>query len=207
MTTLRTFAVTRAKRLRADWPALLLPVPVAGLVGLVWSHSMASWAMPVLVVLIALAVAAALLFPSVAAKAAPFAWFGYGCLGFVVAYDVPRGHFDWWLYGVVANRWIGHSLDYVLIVTFLIMLVAVGLLVLAGAPGSNAVRRAAHQAFGTGGQPKTVPALLLLPVIGLWEESCLRPGWVTGVCVRVAWQTGAEGRFQPESGSKTSACR
>ena len=186
MTTLSTFAVTQGKPLRANWPALLLPVPVAGLIGLVWSHSMASWAMPVLVVLIALAVAAALLFPSVAAKAAPFAWFGYGCLGFVVAYDLPRGHFDWWLYGVVANRWIGHSLDYVLIVTFLIMLVAVGLLVLVGAPGSNAVRRAAHQAFGTGGQPKMVPALLLLPVIGLWEETCASPLWFGSVGGRLA---------------------
>jgi signal transduction histidine kinase len=129
------------------------------------------------VVLITLAVAAALRFPSVAAKTAPFAWFGYGCLGFVVAYDLPRGYFPWWLYGLVANRWIGHSLDYVLVVTFLIMLVAVGLLVLVGAPGSDTVRRAAHQVLGTGGQPRTVPALLLLPVIGLWEESCAGRLW------------------------------
>jgi hypothetical protein len=117
---------------------------------------------------------AALLFPSVAAKAAPFAWFGYGCLGFVVAYYLPRGYDTWWVRETAP--WVGLSLAYVLPVTFLIMIVAVGLLVLTGAPGSNAVRRAAHQVFGTGGQPRTVPALLLLPVIGLWEESCA--GWL-----------------------------
>jgi len=120
----------------------------------------------VLAALLPLAVAATLRFPSVAAKIAPFAWFGYGCLGFVVAYALMRWRTVGWLYGGVTATWIGHSLDYVLLVTFLIMIVAVGLLVLAGAPGSNAVRRAAHQVFGTGGQPRTVPALLLLPVIG-----------------------------------------
>jgi signal transduction histidine kinase len=177
MTTPSTSAVTRAKRLRANWPALLLPVPVAGAIGLVWSHQVAWWALPVLAMLFPLAVAAALRFPSVAAKAAPFAWFGYGCLGFVVAYALLRWRTVGWLYGGVTATWIGHSLDYVLLVTFLIMIVAVGLLVLAGAPGSNAVRRAAHQVFGTGGQPRTVPALLLLPVIGLWEESCAGRLW------------------------------
>jgi signal transduction histidine kinase len=186
MMTLSSSGVTRAKRLRANWPALLLPVPVAGLIGLAWSPQMAPWAMPVLVVLVALAVAAALRFPSVAAQAAPFAWFGYGCLGFVIAYDLPREHFDWWLYGVVTTPWIGHSLDYVLLVTFLIMVVAVGLLVLAAAPGSNAVRRAAHQVFGTGGQPRTVPALLLLPVIGLWEESCASLLWFGSIGGKLA---------------------
>ena len=38
------------------------------------------------------------------------------------------------------------------------------------APGGGAVRRAVAQLRGTGGQPRTVPPLLLLPVIFLWEE-------------------------------------
>jgi signal transduction histidine kinase len=186
MTTLGAFAVIQAKGLRANWPALLLPAPVAGLIGLVWSHPMASWAMPVLVVLLPLAVAAAVLFPSVAAKAAPFVWFGYGCLGFPVAYSLLRWHTLGWLYGIETATWLGHSLDYVLLEAFLIMIAAVGLLVLAGAPGSNAVRRAAHQVFGTGGQPKTVPALLLLPVIGLWEETCANRLWFGSIDGRLA---------------------
>src|ERR1700759_2517725 len=100
MTTSGTFAVTRAPRLPADWPALLLPVPVAGLAGLAWSHPAASWAVPGLAVLLALAVTTALRFPSLAAKAAPFSWFGYGCAGFLVAYSLLRWHTVGWFYGV-----------------------------------------------------------------------------------------------------------
>ena len=182
MMTLSTSAVPRARRLRADWRALLLPVPVAGLVVLAWSHQagrypMPSWPVLLLAVLFPLAVAAALLFPAAAAKAAPFAWFGYGCLGFAVAYSLLRWHTVGFFYGGERVTWTGYSLDYVLLLTFLVMTVSVALLVLAGAPGSAAVRRAAHQVLGTGGQPRTVPALLLLPVIGLWEESCASRLW------------------------------
>jgi signal transduction histidine kinase len=49
---------------------------------------------------------------------------------------------------------------------------AVGACLLArpGSPGGGPVRRAAAQLRGTGGQPKTVPPLLLIGVIFLWEE-------------------------------------
>ena len=39
------------------------------------------------------------------------------------------------------------------------------------------MRRAVRQLRGTGGQQKTVPALLLLPVLGLWEEAYANPLW------------------------------
>jgi signal transduction histidine kinase len=39
------------------------------------------------------------------------------------------------------------------------------------------VLRAVHQLRGTGGHQKTVPALLLLPVLGLWEETFANPLW------------------------------
>jgi signal transduction histidine kinase len=177
MTTFSISAATRANRLRSDWPALLLPVPVAGVTALVWSHQLASSAMPELAVLLLVSVVAAFVWPSVAAKIAPFAWFGYGCLGFLVAYALLRWHTIGWLYGVERATWIGHSLDYVLLEAFLVMIVSVALLVPAGAPGGNAVRTAAHQVLGTRGQPRTVPALLLLPVIGLWEESYANRLW------------------------------
>jgi len=38
-------------------------------------------------------------------------------------------------------------------------------------------RLAAQEQRGTGGQPRTVPALLLLPVLGLWEEAYANPLW------------------------------
>jgi signal transduction histidine kinase len=44
-------------------------------------------------------------------------------------------------------------------------------------PFSNVVRQSLHQVLGTGGQRRTVPVLLLLPVIGLWEETYANPLW------------------------------
>jgi signal transduction histidine kinase len=64
--------------------------------------------------------------------------------------------------------------------------VSLWLLVVTGAPGGAAVRRAVHQLRGAAGQQKTVPALLLLPVLGLWEETFAYPLWY-GVG-SVVWQ-------------------
>ena len=49
-----------------------------------------------------------------------------------------------------------------------------------GAPGGRAVRRAVAQLRGGDGQPKTVPPLLLLPVIFLWEELFSEHLWFAG---------------------------
>ena len=176
--TLSGFVAAWPHRMRANWSAVLLPVPVVGMIVLVRSHHIASWTMLMLVLVLALAAAAALLVPSVAAKTAPFAWFTYGCVGFLVVHSLLRWRTSSWFYGgATAYLAGGQSLALVLPKAFLIMIVSVGLLVVADAPGSNAVRRAAHQVFGTGGQPKTVPALLLLPVLGLWEETYANPLW------------------------------
>ena len=66
---------------------------------------------------------------------------------------------------------------FVLPEAFLFLAASLWLLVATGGPGGGAVRRAVQQLRGTGGQPKTVPALLLLPVLGLWEEACANPLW------------------------------
>jgi signal transduction histidine kinase len=177
MTTLSTCAVTPAKWLRANWPALLLPVPVAEMIGVVGSHHMSAWNMPVL----ALTIAVTLLIPSVAAKIAPFAWFGYGCVGFVVAHRVLGGNIFGWSYEAAVAYLAGDSIGRVLPEAFLFIGVSVWLLVASRGPFSNVVRQSLHQVLGTGGQRRTVPVLLLLPVIGLWEETYANPLWFGSV--------------------------
>jgi signal transduction histidine kinase len=177
MMTFGTFATTPMKRLRAHWPALLLPVLGAEMICLVQSHHVASWTMPALVLVLALAVAVTVLAPAAAARIAPFALFGYGCIGFLVSHALLRWQTVEVFY-VVANAWRAKgSMELVLPEAFLVMAAAVWLLVATGGPGSAAVRRAVHQLRGTGGQPRTVPALLLLPVLGLWEETYANPLW------------------------------
>ncbi len=183
MTTLSAFTATRVKRLRVHWPALLLPVLAVELISLVQSHRVASLALPVpvpmlvLVLVLAVAVAATVLAPAAAAKVAPFALFGYGCLGFLVAHALLRWKTVHAFYGVLDAWRTKGTMELVLPEAFLIMAAAVWLLVVTGAPGSTAVRQAVRQLRGTGGQPRTVPALLLLPVIGLWEEAYANPLW------------------------------
>jgi signal transduction histidine kinase len=173
MTTLNAFGVTRAKDLRANWTALLLPVPVAEMLNMAgWGHLAAS-----AILVLALAVAATLLVPSIAAKVAPFAWFGYGCVGFLVAHTLLRGTYLGWPYEAVIARLASNSVDLVLPEAFVILGVSVWLLVAAGGPFSNVVRQSLHQVLGHGGQHRTVPVLLLLPVIGLWEETYANPLW------------------------------
>jgi signal transduction histidine kinase len=177
MMTPSTFAVTQAQRLRANWPALLLPVLAAEMICLVLPHKTASWAMPGLGVVLALAAAVTVLAPAAAARMAPFALFGYGCVGLIVAHRLLTWQSVTLFYGVLnASRATG-SMELVLPEAFIIMAASVWLLVATGGPGSAAVRRAMHQLCGTGGQPRTVPALLLLPVLGLWEEAYANALW------------------------------
>ena len=71
-------------------------------------------------------------------------------------------------------------LNLVLPEAFAFMAASLWLLAATGGPGGAAVRRAVHQLSGTSGQQKTVPALLLLPVLGLWEETYANALWFGG---------------------------
>ncbi len=178
MTTLSALAVTPAKWLRAHWPALLLPVLAAELIALVRPHATTTWASPWLEVVLALAVAAVVFVPAAAARVAPFALLGYGFVGLLVAHHLLLWRPSPLFYGVV-NAWSASSpsVNLVLPEAFAFMAASLWLLVATGGPGGAAVRRAVHQLAGTGGQPRTVPALLLLPVLGLWEETLANPLW------------------------------
>ena len=77
--------MTRARRLRANWPALLLPVLAAEMSACVRFH-LRFTAAPWLAGLLALAVVAVVAAPAAAARIAPFALFGYGFLGLLVAH-------------------------------------------------------------------------------------------------------------------------
>ena len=70
-----------------------------------------------------------------------------------------------------------HNAAYVLPQAIVILAAGVWLLAVTGAPGGRAVRRALAQLRGANGQPKTVPPLLLLPVILLWEELLSQRLW------------------------------
>ena len=175
--TLSTSAVAQAKRLRVYWPAILLPVLVVELIALVYPHRPISSAMPLPVAMLVLAAGAAAFSPAVAAKIAPFALFAYGCLGLVVAHRLLTWQSVWLFYGVL-NAWrASGAMELVPPEACLIMAASVWLLVATGAPGGAAVRRAVHQLRGTGGEARTVPALLLLPVLFLWEEAYANPLW------------------------------
>jgi signal transduction histidine kinase len=177
MTPLSAFAVTPAKWLRTHWPALLPPVLAVELIGLVHPHRSSSWATPLLAVMAVLAVVAAILFPAIAAKVAPFALFGYGFAGVLIAHYLLIWRSFPLFYGFVTVRSGTGPMSLVLPQAFAFMGVALWLLVLTDARGGAAVRRAVQQLRGTGDQRKTVPALLLLPVLGLWEETFANPLW------------------------------
>jgi signal transduction histidine kinase len=178
MTTPSTFAATPAKWLRSHWPALLLPALVVELIGFGHTHPRFDWAAPWLEVALALAVLAAVFVPAAAVRVAPFALFGYGFAGLFVAHHLLLWRPSPLFYGVV-NAWSASDpwVNLVLPEAFAFMAASLWLLVATGGPGGAAVRRAVHQLFGTGGERKTVPALLLLPVLGLWEETLANPLW------------------------------
>ncbi len=193
MTTLGTFAAIPVKWLRAHWPALLLPVLVAALICLIRPHvwhtgsepwvpgwvppQLSAWATPWLEVALGLAVVAVVFVPVAAARVAAVALLGYGLAGLFVAHYLLTWRPYALLYGVVAARSASRSVNLVLPEAFAFMAAALWLLVVTGAPGGAAVRRAARQLRGAGGERKTVPGLLLLPVLGLWEEAYANPLW------------------------------
>ena len=172
MTKLSGFAVTYGRLLRASWPALLLPALAAEMVSMFRFHHPGPW-----LVLCAVAVVFVAVRPALAAKLAPLALFVYGCLGFPVASSLLMWQHSMVWYGFLMSRSSYASLMFVLPEAFLFLGASLWLLVVTGGPGGRAVRAAAQQLLGVGGQPRTVPALLLLPVIALWEEAFANPLW------------------------------
>jgi signal transduction histidine kinase len=160
------------KRLRAHWPALVLPALAAELLSMFRFHDHAPW-----LVLLAVTAGYAVAKPAVAARIAPFALFGYGFLGFLVAHALLTWQHTMIWYGFFMGRAAHASLMFVLPEAFLFLAASLWLLVATGGPGAAAVRRAVQELRGAAGQPKTVPALLLLPVLFLWEEACANPLW------------------------------
>jgi signal transduction histidine kinase len=172
MTTTSSSVAARAGRLRANWPALLLPALAAEMVSMFRFHHPQPW-----MVLFGATVLFAAARPGLAAKIAPYALFGYACLGFLAAGSLLNWDHSMIWYGFFECRAGFATLMLVLPEAFVFLAASLGLLVASGGPGSGAVRTAVQQLRGTGGQPKTVPALLLLPVTALWEECFSNPLW------------------------------
>ena len=172
MTTPSAFAVTHVKRLCENWPALVLPALAAEMTSMFRFHDHGPW-----LLLFAVAAAFAASKPALAAKVAPFALFGYAFLGFLVAHALLTWQHSMIWYGFFMARAAQTNLMFVLPEAFLFMAASLWLLVATGGPGAGAVRRAVRELRGTDGGPRTVPALLLLPVLFLWEEAFANPLW------------------------------
>jgi signal transduction histidine kinase len=159
------------QRLRANWPAVLPPLVAVGTLGLLHSE------LPRLLLIATLLLAA--LAPKRSAKLAPFAFLAYGAYGFFLPHSLEVWEAPPGTYGLVP---VGPADNVPWVLPQAVACVAVGvwLLALTGAPGGGEVRRAMAQLRGTDGQPRTVPPLLLLPVILLWEEACSSALWFAG---------------------------
>ena len=176
MTTPGDVSAGYLRRLRANWPAVLLPLVAVGTRGLTASM----WPELIIVLALILVVVA----PREGAAIAPYALFAYGAYGlylmhslliretnsvtygFVHAWwrpDVQVGAANWYPVESPWDRW-------VLAEAVACLAVGVWLLARPGSLGGGPVRRAVAQLRGTGGQPKTVPPLLLIGVLFLWEE-------------------------------------
>jgi len=166
-------------RLRASWPALLLPVVTVGVLGV--THALTQvgpgaihGAWPVL--MIVAAVLLAILLPEVSARIAPFALFAYAAFGIwlmhsLLVYETSSAYYGFVHVTRSAYPWQSSRAIWLVLAQALAVLGAgVWLLARAGAPGGGQVRRAAAQLRGTDGQPRTVPPLLLIPVTFLGEE-------------------------------------
>jgi signal transduction histidine kinase len=172
-------------RLRANWVALLLPLVAADTLGLFGG--------PFPVLLVIVTVALALLAPAESAKLVPFAVFGYGGYGLFLQHAVLMGESPQVTYGILKVG-SADNVGWVLPQAAAFLVAGVWLLALTGGPGGGAVRRAVAQLRGTDGQPKTVPALLLLPAIFLWEElfseqlwfGWYASGWVVAILLVAA---------------------
>jgi signal transduction histidine kinase len=174
MTTSGEFLARCLRSLRANWPALLLPLVAAGTIGLTASM----WPDLFIVLVVILTVMA----PRESAKIAPYALFAYGAYGLYLmhsllireANSVTYGfvHASWTPVNVGVNWYVTSSGWNRWVLTEAVACLAVGVWLLArpGSLGGGPVRRAVAQLRGTDGQPKTVPPLLLIGVIFLWEE-------------------------------------
>jgi hypothetical protein len=176
MTTPGNLSVLRRplRALRANWPALLLPLVAAGTFGLTAS----TWQELV----IALAVILTVVAPRESAGIAPYALFAYGGYGLYLMHSLLIREANSVTYGFVRASW--HPVNvganwyvassgwngWVLTEAAACLAAGVCLLARTGSPGGGPVRRAVAQLRGTDGQPKTVPPLLLIGVIFLWEE-------------------------------------
>jgi signal transduction histidine kinase len=163
------------RRLRANWPAVLLPLVAVGTRGLTASM----WPELVIVLALILVVVA----PREGAAIAPYALFAYGAYGLYLmhsllireANSVTYGFVPAWWRPVVrvgANWYPIDSRWNQCVLTEAVACLTAGVCLLArpGSLGGGPVRRALAQLRGTGGQPKTVPPLLFIGVIFLWEE-------------------------------------
>ena len=154
-------AVTHGERLRANWPALLLPLVAVGTLGLFSNR------VPILVVIVSVALFFAA--PRASAWLAPYALLAYGGYGLFLFHSLNLWESPPVVYGVVRAA-TNDNAAYVLGQAIVFLAAGVLLLARTDGPGGGAVRRALAQLRGTDGQPKTVPPLLLLPVLFLWEE-------------------------------------
>jgi signal transduction histidine kinase len=150
-----------AERGRGLWMASLLSLLAAETPGL--GGGLGPW------VLVLLTAAMALVFPKVVGKLVPFASLAYGGYGFYLAHYVQNWAMNPVIYGLVQVGTADNA-GWLVPQAFAFTAVGVWLLALTDAPGGRAVRRAFWQLRGTHDQPKTVPPLLILAVIFLWEE-------------------------------------
>jgi hypothetical protein len=179
------FALKQAQLVRAHGAALLLPLVVVAAFG-VSGNPAWTW-------LAAGAATMAFLAPRVTAKVAPFALIAYGGYGLfrlhsMDVYEAVTVH-----YGIVTAtravrpiaggfellpQTVGTGAMLAEAMTFLVA--GVWLLAVTGAPGGRAVRDAVAQLRGREGQRKTVPPLLLIPVVFLCEELVSEQLWFGG---------------------------
>ena len=154
---------------------MLLPLVAVGTRGLTASM----WPELVIVLALILVVVA----PRESAAIAPYALFAYGAYGLYLmhsllireANSVTYGfvHASWRPVSVGGNWYLGGlPMESTGCSSEAVACLAAGVCLLARPEslGGGPVRRAVAQLRGTGGQPKTVPPLLLIGVIFLWEE-------------------------------------
>ncbi len=161
LTTPGNLAVLQWERLRASWPAFLLPLVAADTLGLLGDS------IPLLLVVVT--VAAALVWPKESAWLTPFACLAYGGYGLFVYHSLSMHESQPVVYGVVRAGANGNA-GFVVAQAVVFLAAGTWLLAVTGAPGGAGIRRAIAQLRGTDGGRKTVPPLLLLPVLFLWEE-------------------------------------
>jgi hypothetical protein len=115
------------RRLRANWPALSLPLVAAATVGLFDAR------LPRLMVI--LAVLLAVLAPRESAKLAPFAFFGYGAYGVFLAHSIAVWEAQPVVYGLV-HVGPADNVPWVLPQAFACLGIGAWLLAVTGAPAA-----------------------------------------------------------------------